>query len=1000
MVPPFPGPIVDDDKVERGVDPALGAAQALRQQGERYANSGQWNEALAAFDGALRLLRDDRATLLARSRILHRMGRFDEALTCVWQILGTGDNSPEVWLEAASALILLNRLSEARAVLRNALRRAPHAGNVWDRLGDLLAKQGKASAAEACFRRSARLAPGDPIVRLKLGQWMIQAARYEEAVDFFTETRRLAPWLPDAVSGLAQAFISQGRLDEAEPLLLTVLKDYGMHLDARLALARLHLLKANFAVGWAAYEWRRRYRDPSRRELPGPEWDGAPISGKTLLVYTEQGLGDAIQFLRFLPMLSARGAKVVLLVGKELKRLCRDLLSFPGKTCCRDRSLPAFDCHIPLQSVPLRLCLGRDDIVTERPYVQVAPPVKHKLPIPRGARLKVGLVWAGQSASVYDRHHRPIPLERLLPLAAFPDVVLYALQVGQRAEDLRTQAHPALIKDLSPRLGDLADTADIIRQLDLVITVDTSVAHLAGAMGKAVWVLLPFAPDWRWMPDGENTPWYPSMRLFRQRAPRQWADVIDRVAAELGGLAATRRWNEEDDQANDDRSASLARRVAALVRQGAEFQSSGETEKALDVYARAGGLDCRSADLFLQLSLALQTVGRLAAAEAACRRALALAPGQADGLFRLGRILHEGEKPEPAIRVLTAAFALAPTDGEVLVTLGHAQRDAGRPEEARRFYGRALRLQPGHRDARRGYADCLLREGAFESGFPLYASVRDRWDVNDPISPRWNGDSLDGRAILLRDDGDWADALQFARFIPDLVKDGAGRIIIQCHPQMGRLLATVPGVDRAVTSAQEAPACDCHAALSDLPSLLGIGRRSLPLFSGPYFHAAPIALPLSEDGGRKVGLVWAASSPAQTASCPLPSLLRLFEDPHLTPYSLQQGPERDALAMTGADAMMDDLSARWSDLAEAAAILKRLDLLITVDGPLAHLAGGLDVPAFLLLPFVPNWRWSGKSRSSPWYPSLRLFRQPRPGDWDSVLAEVGQALSSSPGHAG
>jgi tetratricopeptide (TPR) repeat protein len=426
------------------------------------------------------------------------------------------------------------------------LRLAPQSARAWSSFGDLLAREGQEIAAEGCLRRSADLDTYDPIVRLKLGQWMVQTARHEEAIGFFNDVRRLAPWIPDAISGLAQTFISQGRLDDAEPLLRQVLETNGAHLDSRLALARLLLLKGDYARGWPAYEWRRRRLDAKISSFSVPEWDGAPISGKTLLVHIEQGLGDVIQFLRFIPLLAARGIKVVLLIRPELQRLCRSLAPI-AEICCEESSLPAFDFHIPLLSVPWRLQIDLDRLPADVPYLSVAPTTK--LPAPSGTRLKVGLVWAGEPTQGNDRL-RSATLEPLLSLADIPGIALYSLQVGSRAADLQALAHPDLVFDMAPRLRDLADTADVIGQLDLVITVDTAVAHLAGALGKPVWVMLSFAPDWRWMLGRDDMPWYPSMRLFRQTVPRQWDDVIARVGAALARLAASSKEPNPDPRAD------------------------------------------------------------------------------------------------------------------------------------------------------------------------------------------------------------------------------------------------------------------------------------------------------------------------------------------------------------------------------------------------------------------------------------------------------------------
>ncbi len=307
-------------------------------------------------------------------------------------------------------------------------------------------------------------------------------------------------------------------------------------------LALLQMLMGKWDEGWREFEW--RWKMPgfpeAKRELSQPRWDGSDLAGKRILIHTEQGAGDAIQFVRYLPLVTARGGKVVLEVQPPLARLLEGQNSQGAMVITRTgfEVLPAaeFDVHLPLMSLPLVLDklepIGSPDI-PKPPYLRAPASLKerwHGL-VGEVSKLKIGLVWAGSTTHKNDRN-RSMPLAKLAPLAD-ERVQFYSLQLGPPAK----QTGLAMI-DLTQHIADFADTAAFIDELDLVVSVDTSVPHLAGAMGKPVWVLLPFSPDFRWQLGIEKSAWYPTMRLFRQARPGDWDEPIGRAAAALKELAA------------------------------------------------------------------------------------------------------------------------------------------------------------------------------------------------------------------------------------------------------------------------------------------------------------------------------------------------------------------------------------------------------------------------------------------------------------------------------
>jgi hypothetical protein len=282
----------------------------------------------------------------------------------------------------------------------------------------------------------------------------------------------------------------------------------------------------------------------ARRNFTQPQWLGESIDGARILLHAEQGLGDTLQFVRYAPMVAARGAKVILEVPAELRRLIENTMTTGAmQIVTRGSTLPDFDWHSPLLSLPLVFRTDLASIPAPIPYLLTEPQLtrefaQHFSSHSTNKNLRVGLVWSGSPRHTRDRQ-RSIPLAQLSSLTEIPGTTFYSLQKGPAAKELLDMPIDMNLVDLSTHLNDFSDTAAAIANLDLLITVDTAVAHLAGALGKPVWILLTRNPDWRWLLDREDSPWYPAARLFRQRTAGDWSAAIDRVQQQLQHLAAT-----------------------------------------------------------------------------------------------------------------------------------------------------------------------------------------------------------------------------------------------------------------------------------------------------------------------------------------------------------------------------------------------------------------------------------------------------------------------------
>ena len=459
-------------------------------------------DALASFDEALALDPGHVEALNNRGTALLALARPAEALAAFERVLALSPRHIEAQVNRANALLELGRGAEAVAGYDAAIAVQPrHAGALYNR-GNALASLDRFEPAIASYDRSIAIAPGHAKAYNNRGVALRSLNRHREALASYAKAIALEKDFADA------------RLNEAHAL-LTV---------------------GDFARGFAAYEWRWNTAAiaPHRRSFRQPPWLGAPpIGRRTILLHTEQGFGDTIQFARYAKPLARGGANVVLEVPPGLKALMSGI-DGAARVIARGEALPPFDVHCPLASLPLAFKTDLASIPAEVPYL-AAPAerlARWRARIETLARPRIALAWSGSTAHPNDRN-RSIALGRLQPLWSIDGASFIGVQRDLREEDARALAGAPRLAHVGEELSDFADTAAVLALADLVISVDSAVAHLAGAMGRPLWILLPFSPDWRWMLGREDSPWYPTARLWRQPSIGDWESVIARVRAEL-----------------------------------------------------------------------------------------------------------------------------------------------------------------------------------------------------------------------------------------------------------------------------------------------------------------------------------------------------------------------------------------------------------------------------------------------------------------------------------
>jgi Flp pilus assembly protein TadD len=431
------------------------------------------------------------------------------------------------------------RWEDAVACCRRAIELAPRAAQLHNNLGVLEKQRRQFDAALASFQRGIELDPRDDHIHYNLANLYNELHRLDDAEAAFRRALELSPDSHDIHNNIANVLEVRGRWREAMDHLNASLRLRGDYAQAHRNRALLRLQMGNFAEGWPEYEWRWQVPGAPRLDYPQPRWAGGDLLGRTILLCAEQGLGDTLQFIRYASLVQQRGARVIL--------QCPDMLhAILSRTAGIDRfaagegSLERFDYYAPLLSLPAILGTTLQTIPAAIPYLFADPDrvAKTRAALADVGGLRVGIAWQGSRGFAGD-HWRSVPLSSFAPVAQVQGVTLFSLQRGFGREQLSAVAEAWRVKDLDDRAdqdGAFVDTAALVMNLDLVITTDTAIAHLAGGLGVTVWVALPYSPNWRWLVDRTDSPWYPTMRLFRQTRFADWSDVFRRIAAELPAM--------------------------------------------------------------------------------------------------------------------------------------------------------------------------------------------------------------------------------------------------------------------------------------------------------------------------------------------------------------------------------------------------------------------------------------------------------------------------------
>jgi tetratricopeptide (TPR) repeat protein len=512
--------------------------------GTLCADEGRMEEAASYMRQALEIVPNEAMGHFHLGNVLVRQAKYHEAEQAYRRSLELKPDDVNALTNLGYALGELGRHAEAKEAYLKAIKVNGNLPESHHNLGNLYRDEGHLQEALACYREALRLKPDYAKAYINMGVAYVSAGELEPALSCLQEGVRLRPDFAEAHSSLGTALCSAGRLDEALDQYEEAIRLKPDYADAHWNRALLRLLRGDFKQGWAEYEW--RWKTSRHTPLPSfqqPRWDGSPLDGRTILLYGEQGLGDTLQFVRYAPLVRQRGGRVIVQCQDVLLQL---LSRTPGidQLIGHSQPTPAFDVYAPLLSLPALMGTTLETVPANVPYLFADPELvahwRRELVPVRGFR--VGISWQGSTKHPWDRH-RSVPLDLFELLARIPGVSLVSLQMGTGSEQHQKVSgrFPVVsLGNLLDRGGAFTDTAAVIENLDLVVSVDTSIGHLAGGLGVPVWLALHRTPDYRWLLEGEGSPWYPTARLFRQTEVGDWAGVFRRMAEALAPLAAQR----------------------------------------------------------------------------------------------------------------------------------------------------------------------------------------------------------------------------------------------------------------------------------------------------------------------------------------------------------------------------------------------------------------------------------------------------------------------------
>ena len=885
-----------------------------------------------------------------------------------------------------ASIALKNRDFGTAATYYSEIAAEKNDADIYNNLGFALFSLKKFAEAEKCFEKAIALSPKAGFY-LNAANNFLEARKFDKALEYYDAAIKL--------ENLRGAHIGK---------------------------SFVYLYRKNFKKGFEEYAWTLE-----EKEIPqtlGKKWNGEPLYGKTITVYTEQGLGDSIQFFRFVPKLKSAGARVIIVCAPSLAEL---FASSKYVDEVRTEFPAASEYFISVSDLPRALGVSSDaefELPRDLFTFDSARVENYEKSMDKN-ELNVGLVWRTYSKAD-TAQARSIPESEIKSLLKIENVRFFILQKDTPIEVERE--FTSEFENVRFVKKDLYDLAHFVQALDVVVTIDSLIAHIAGIGFTETYLLLNKFADWRFLLEGETTAWYPTFRIFRQTDYSSWEEPVTRVKETLQKKVAEKN--------SEHRGIETAEK---FIETAEKYFSGGKGKEALEILAEARKRFPNDEKILFKFGFFNHRLGNLDDAIFYYSKTLEQNQLHFDALNNLGVALKESGKFDEAEKFLRLANMLAPEEISALNNLGLLEEHKGNFEKAIEYYDEALRLSPNFRDALLNKSNSLmflyrfdeaisaldkilqthpddvganynkgivyLFKGEFEKGFALYEWRRKRPEClkRNFTKPRLSDKNIAGKRILVYDEQGYGDTIQFCRFIK-LLKDCGAYVILQTHATLADLMKNCVGVDKAIPRTTlndpENLEYDFHIPLLSLPAFFGIKNDKTISYEFPYVKTdmklkETYRKELFETDKVKVGLVWEGKKPVynEHRSATLETLIPLIKAFDFNFYSLQQKhvAERNETLMRELGVV--DLSEHLHNFSQTAAIMDNLDFVITIDTSMAHLAGALNKKTFVLLSRKADWRWS-TGEKTPWYPTHILVRQEKLYDWKTAINKLINKINS------
>jgi tetratricopeptide (TPR) repeat protein len=873
-------------------------------------------------------------------------------------------------------------------------------------LGNMYKKNRDWKKAKEYFKASLRIKPNQPNVLTNLGIVFHYLGKFEDSKNILKEVLSLEPENPDAKVNLATTFFELGRFEKSEELYSEVLKKNNNDAITHFNYSLLLFAVGKYKEALDEYEWRIKTWD---REIPLPGtkfWKGESLKSKKIVVLAEQGLGDAIQFVRYLSKLKELGAYVVLQTWRPLCKLFAEN-NLADEVTEEVNEIHDADYKVFLMSIPK--IIKQFPCNCNSPYLKINP-VETEFKLNTHNKLKVGIVWRGSPEHMYD-FKRSVKLELFEKIYKNNEVVFYSLQKNVSEEE-RAELVKIGITDLSDKLNSFYDTAQFIEQLDLIISIDSAVAHLAGAMGKVVWMPVSKISDWRWGTSGRTTEWYKSMKLYRQNETGQWNKVFQKINHDLEQKVMLHKKEQEQQ-------------LALLKSYGLKLYDDGKIKSALiyfEKYLENNPEDCT---VLLATGLIEKEVENYSLSIKYLEKLFENCPDEKAGLLELARLENRFGNKKAAEKYYLQLIQ-KDNNSEYLNEFGCVLQGNGRYEEAEKYLEKAIEqnnnvgyllnyannlyftkkfdsaieiydkaiAQDDLVAAHVGKSFTYLTQKDFKNGFAEYEYVLSKEIFEPDDIKKWEGEEAAGKRILIYTEQGIGDSIQFMRFLKN-VKEKGLYVIIGTTQALKPFFETSPFVDEVTT--QKTNDADYYSSIMNLPKVFGLENEADFKQTDEIFKVDESLKNSWErvlkKGMLNVGLAWHTDSKTPTSkrrSMDKEALSLLLSNKEINFLIFEKDSHDTFLAE--AEKNFSNIQIINESLWDVAAIISNLDLVISVDTALLHISASMNIPTWVLLPKYCDWRWTFDGETSYWYKNAKLYRQTEEGNWGGLIKKVNKDL--------